>query len=85
MPSDHNDVFQQTGFTANEDTELSSMAGWIDSTLLSGVREELSTNYGLELDFQEIQDIMLEEGIDFGYEVDYSVSDLIWDSLQEGE
>lgn len=82
MISDHNDICQQTGFTANQDAETSAMAGWVDSSLLAGVREELTSNYGLELSFQEIEDLMEEHGISFGYEREYSVADLIFDSLQ---
>jgi hypothetical protein len=83
MSSDHNDICLQSGFSANDDAETNALDGWIDHNLLTGVREDLSTNYSLELDFQEIEDMMSEEGITFGYEGDYSVADLIFDSLQE--
>ena len=84
MISDWNDVCQETGFDANTEATESSMLGWIDGSLLAGVRDELSTNYNLELEYKEIEDLMEEHGITFGYEGDYSVADLIWDSLQEG-
>ena len=83
MISDWNEVCQETGFDANTEAEESSMLGWIDGNMLAGVREELSTNYNLELDYQEIEDLMEDNGITFGYEGEYSVADLIYDSLQE--
>jgi len=79
--SDHNDVCLQSGFSANDDAEMSLMEGWIDSSLLSGVKDELSAIYNIQLDSQEIQEIMEAEGIDFGYENEYSVADLIYESL----
>ena len=81
--SDHNDICQESGFTANDDAETNTMAGWIDSSLLTGVVEELSSNYSINLDHKEIQDVMEEEGIDFGYEGQYSVADLIFESMKE--
>ena len=81
--SDHNDICQESGFTANQDAETNAMAGWIDNSLLTGVIEELSANYSINLDNQEIQDIMEDEGISFGYEGEYSVADLIFDSMRE--
>lgn len=81
--SDHNDICQESGFTANQDAETNAMAGWIDNSLLTGVIEELSANYGINLDNQEVQDIMEDEGISFGYEGEYSVADLIFDSMRE--
>jgi len=79
--SDHNDVCLQSGFSANDDAEMSLMEGWIDSSLLSGVKDELSAIYNIQLDSQEIQEIMEAEGINFGYEREYSVADLIYESL----
>lgn len=82
MASQHNSICEETGFTANDDAEYNAMAGWMDATLLSGVREELNFNHDVDLEYGEIEAIMAEEGIDFGYEGDLSVADLIWDSLE---
>ena len=83
--SDFRDVCEETGFTANKDAEQNSMMSWIDSKLISGVKEELASNYNIELEQTEILDLMEEHGIDFGLEGDYSVADLIFESLQEDE
>ena len=48
--------------------------------MLKDIRESLSQDYGLILDYQEIQDIMYDTGIDFGYEDEYSIADLIWEA-----
>jgi hypothetical protein len=70
-----------TGTTPNEDAELETIGSWVDTVLLKDVRETLSQDYGVLLDYQEIQDIMYDSGIDFGYETEYSVADLIWESM----
>jgi hypothetical protein len=83
MASHYNDVMNSMGSSVQEDAAIEVMAGWIDKSLLKGVQDELTNNYQLKLEFQEISDIMEEEGIDFGYYSEYSVADLIWESLQE--
>ena len=83
MSSEYNSVLSETGHNVQDDAATNVMAGWIDKSLMSGVQQELHTNYGLRLEFPEIKDLMEEHGIDFGYEGHYTVADLIWDSLQK--
>lgn len=83
MASEYNDVMSTIGSTVQEDAESNTMAGWIDKTLYQGVQSELASSYNLKLESQEIADVMEEHGIDFGRNGDYSVADLIWESIQE--
>ena len=81
MSSDYNDICMDTGFTANDDAESNSMSAWIDKTLVTEVMEDLLEYHNIALEYDEIIDIMEQEGINFGYERDMSVADLIWDSF----
>ena len=84
MTSEYNDVMSTIGSTVQEDAESNTMASWVDSHLFNGVQDELANTYNLKLEFEEIADIMEENGIDFGRtDVNFSVADLIWESLQE--
>ena len=80
MSSDYLDICYMTGTTPNEDVESETIGSWIDTVMLKDIRESLSQDYGLILDYQEIQDIMYDTGIDFGYEDEYSIADLIWEA-----
>lgn len=57
------------------------MSAWIDKTLVTEVMEDLLEYHNIALEYDEIIDIMEQEGINFGYERDMSVADLIWDSF----
>ena len=81
--SEYNEVMISMGSTVQKDAEIEVMAGWIDKSLLEGVQQELIDTYDLKMQFQEITDIMEEEGIDFGFNTEYSVADLIFESTRE--
>jgi hypothetical protein len=81
--SEYNEVMISMGSTVQKDAELEVMAGWVDKSLLEGVQQELIDTYDLKMQFQEITDIMEEEGIDFGFNTEYSVADLIFESTRE--
>lgn len=84
MPSQYNDVMSTIGSNVQEDAESNTMAGYIDSSLLKGVQDELHTSYGIRMEFEGILAMMEEHGIDFGRtDVDYSVADLIYEMLEE--
>ena len=81
--SEYNEVMISMGSTVQKDAEIEVMAGWIDKSLLEGVQQELIDTYDLKMQFQEITDIMEEEGIDFGFNTEYSVADLVFESTRE--
>jgi hypothetical protein len=81
--SEYNEVMISMGSTVQKDAEIEVMAGWVDKSLLEGVQQELIDTYDLKMQFQEITDIMEEEGIDFGFNTEYSVADLIFDTTRE--
>ena len=81
--SEYNEVMISMGSTVQKDAEIEVMAGWIDKSLLEGVQQELIDTYDLKMQFQEIADIMEEEGIDFGFNTEYSVADLVFESTRE--
>ena len=80
MPSDTADVLAQTGLTPNTSDQLH---GQIEKDLFTAVQEELKEEYDIDLSFEEISDIMEDKGIDFLYEGQYTVADLIYDTLAE--
>jgi len=83
MASEYNDVMSTIGSNVQEDAESNTMADWIDKTLLTGVQDELKSSYGISLEYSEIMDYMEHYGIDFGFNGDYSVADLIFESMED--
>ena len=83
MPSDIADVLAQTGLTPNDDNQDNALLSQIDIDLLLEVQEDLKDDYDIALSFEEIVHIMEAKGIDFGFEGNYTVAELIYDSLEE--
>ena len=82
MPSDFTEILAQTGITPNEESKDNVLLGQIDGDLYNEVQDDLLEDYGMTMSFQEITDNMEQYGIGFEYNPNYSVADLIYESLQ---